>query len=77
MKIELSERNISPVMSLDEGDIFKLDDSYFIAGDRNYVDCIRVCFNINTNNVVKIHHNPVVEYWHSANVKLLLSDKEC
>lgn len=77
MRIMNAERNISPVLSLDDGDIFEFDGCYYIACGVNYVDSIRECFNLSTNNVVKFHNNPMVEYWHSANVKLLLSDKEC
>lgn len=79
MLIMCAERNVAPVFSLDEGDIFKYTDDYYddyyIAGEINMPDSCRECFNLSKNYAFKMRLNPVVEYWHGENVKLLLSDR--
>lgn len=77
MRIMKAERNISQVMALDNGDIFILNDYYYVTGEINMIDNCRECYNLTLNCVSKIRCNIIVEYWHGDNVKLLLSDKEC
>ena len=63
------------LMELYDGDIFKLYDIYYIAGEKNYVNCTRECYNLSRNYVVNLKHNPVVEYWSGDEAILTLCDK--
>lgn len=76
MRIMKEERNISQIMALDNGDIFILNDYYYVTGEINMMDDYRECYNLSLNCLSKMRNN-TVEYWHGENVKLLLSDKEC
>lgn len=75
MIIQLANRKISDIMSLDNGDVFKFGDCYFIAGEINMPDNCRECFNLTSGYVCKLRHNPVVEYWHGDDAILKLCDE--
>lgn len=77
MRIQPANRKISAVMALDEGDIFKYMDDYYIAGEINMPDNCRECFNLSQNYTLKMRFNPAVEYWCGDDVILTLNDKEC
>lgn len=77
MIIARSDRKISGVMNLEDGDIFTYAGNYYIASNINFVDNYRECFNLTHNCISKVSHNPIVEYWHGDNVTLnLCDDKE-
>lgn len=63
------------LMGLNDGDIFKLYGSYYIAGEKNYMDNTRECYNLSQNYVVRLKHDPFVEYWHGDETILTLCDK--
>ena len=63
------------VMALDDGDIFKYGGYYYIAGERNYQNCTRECYNLSQNYVINMKFDPVVEYWHGYDSILTLCDK--
>ena len=77
MRIQPVNRKVNVVMALDEGDIFKYMDDYYVAGEINMLDNCRECFNLSKNIAFKMHYNPAVEYWHGDDVILTLNDKEC
>lgn len=77
MKIERNNRKVNYVMALEKGDVFLYDSSYYVVGEFNIKDDCRDCYNLSKNYVLKMRYNPVVEYWHSDEIILKLSDGEC
>ena len=75
MRIQPVNRKVNVVMALDEGDIFKYMDDYYVAGELNIPDNCRECFNLSKNYTFKMRFNPAVEYWHGDDVILKLCDE--
>lgn len=75
MIIQLANRKISTVMALDNGDVFKYGDCYYIAGEINMPDNCRECYNLTSSYVCRLRRNPAVEYWHSDEATLRLCEE--
>lgn len=77
MRIIQNVRRIASVMNLDTGDVFILNDYYYVVtGCNNYVDNSRECYNLSLNCVSQIKGSMTVEYWRGADIILKLSDEE-
>ena len=74
MKVTENNKNTDYLFNLNEGDVFKLDDDYYIACFLNYVDHYREVFDIRNNTMLRFGHNSYVKVWRSDNVKLILEE---